>query len=449
MGASVSTVVGATMALLVSTEMGVAAPTTALTIAAQMTQPKMGTFVPPFIVGVHVSTSVPTSPNPQVRARFDDTVINMQNFSKDQPYGMPTSMMANLHNNPVFTEHANPFTPFNKHSPSSSSVFGRNASPALTTESMMLFRQQMDETNHEMVNLLTPQSGTVFNPLIQNMNQGYQALATQMGRIADFFAPPQTVYQRIPKIQNIPQIQNTQPVQIVEPIVQRQQHVPRPQPIEPMVQAQPEVILVDKNHDANEVVRNVQQQNIEANNNIANLVENIMAQNGLNVGLHRPNFVSILSEYVLQTELPRGYKIPKFITIAGDTSESTIEHIARYLTEAGDIANNENLRLKFFPNSLTKNAFTWFTMLALHSIHHWTQLERLFHEQFYMGQSKKSLKELASVRRQITESIHDYLNRFRLLKTRCFTQVPEHELVKIAASGLDYSITKKIRHSTL
>jgi len=88
-------------------------------------------------------------------------------------------------------------------------------------------------------------------------------------------------------------------------------------------------------------------------------------------------------------------------------------------------------------------------MLALHSIHHWTQLERLFHEQFYMGQSKKSLKELASVRRQITESIHDYLNRFILLKTRCFTQVPEHELVKIAASGLDYSITKKIRHSTL
>jgi len=148
----------------------------------------------------------------------------------------------------------------------------------------------MDETNHEMVNLLTPQSGTVFNPLIQNMNQGYQALATQMGRIADFFAPPQTVYQQIPKIQNIPQIQNTQLVQIVEPIVQRQQHVPRPQPIEPMVQAQPEVILVDKNHDANEVVRNVQQQNIEAHNNIASLVENIMAQNMF----FKPNFLGVI-----------------------------------------------------------------------------------------------------------------------------------------------------------
>jgi len=86
----------------------------------------------------------------------------------------------------------------------------------------------------------------------------------------------------------------------------------------------------------------------------------------------------------------------------------------------------------------------WFTTLALHSIQHWTQLERLFHEQFYMGQSKISQKELASVRRQSNESVEDYLNRFRLLKARCFTQVPERELVEMVADGLDYSIKKKL-----
>jgi len=122
-----------------------------------------------------------------------------------------------------------------------------------------------------------------------------------------------------------------------------------------------------------------------------------MAQNGLNVGLHRPNFVSPLSKFVLQSELLRGYKIPKFTKFAGITNESTIEHITRYFTEAGDLANDENLRLKYFTNSLTKNAFTWFTTLTPHSIQNWTQLERLFHKQFYMGQSKISLKELASV----------------------------------------------------
>lgn len=82
-----------------------------------------------------------------------------------------------------------------------------------------------------------------------------------------------------------------------------------------------------------------------------------------------------------------------------DTSESTIEHIA-YQTKASYIANNENLKMRFFPNSLTKNAFTWFTSLPSHSINKWNQLKRVFHGQFYMGKSKISLKELTSVRRK-------------------------------------------------
>ena len=61
-----------------------------------------------------------------------------------------------------------------------------------------------------------------------------------------------------------------------------------------------------------------------------------------------------------------------------------------------------------------------------------------------MGQSKISLKELASVRRQTTKFIDDYLNRFKLLKAICFTQVHEHELVKMAAGGQDYSSRKKL-----
>jgi len=114
------------------------------------------------------------------------------------------------------------------------------------------------------------------------------------------------------------------------------------------------------------------------------------------------------------------------------------------LTEAGDLANDENLRLKYFPNSLTNNAFARSTTFSPHSIQSWAQLDRLFHEQFYIGQSKISLKELASVKRSSSESIDNYLSRFRLLKARCFTQVSEHELVEMAAGGLDYSIRKKL-----
>ncbi|XP_050918507.1 uncharacterized protein LOC127135925 [Lathyrus oleraceus] len=61
-----------------------------------------------------------------------------------------------------------------------------------------------------------------------------------------------------------------------------------------------------------------------------------------------------------------------------------------------------------------------------------------------MGQSKIILKTLDNIKQKFTEPIDDYLNRFRLLKARCFTQVLEHELVEMAAGGVDYSIRKKL-----
>jgi hypothetical protein len=41
----------------------------------------------------------------------------------------------------------------------------------------------MDESNHDMVNMLTQQIGTMFIPLIQNTNNSYQKLAIQMGDV--------------------------------------------------------------------------------------------------------------------------------------------------------------------------------------------------------------------------------------------------------------------------
>ncbi|XP_050878777.1 uncharacterized protein LOC127082590 [Lathyrus oleraceus] len=174
----------------------------------------------------------------------------------------------------------------------------------------------------------------------------------------------------------------------------------------------PPVLVVNQNQDANQVCHQVRQGNMVGENNLVAMVERIMAHNGVNMGLQRLNYASPLLEYVLQTELPRGGKVPKFTKFIGDTNESTIEHIARYLTEARDIVNNENLRMTYFPSYLTKNTFTRFTTLPADSIDDWTRLERLIHEQFCMEKSKISLKELSSVKRKFAESIDDYLNRF-------------------------------------
>jgi len=48
----------------------------------------------------------------------------------------------------------------------------------------------MEDKNHEMVNQVTQQIGTVINPLIRDTNNSYQALSAQMERIANFFGAP-------------------------------------------------------------------------------------------------------------------------------------------------------------------------------------------------------------------------------------------------------------------
>lgn len=73
-----------------------------------------------------------------------------------------------------------------------------------------------------------------------------------------------------------------------------------------------------------------------------------------------------------QTELPSGWKLPKFTKFAGDVEESTVEYVSRYQIEIGDLVVNDNLRMKYFPNSLTKNVFTLFTTLTLSSFLTWS-----------------------------------------------------------------------------
>lgn len=73
-------------------------------------------------------------------------------------------------------------------------------------------------------------------------------------------------------------------------------------------------------------------------------------------------------------------------------------------------------------------------------VHHLTP-----HVPYVVGTNLRgiNLKELVRGRWKVVESINDYLNKFRILKAKCFTQVPEHELVELTAGGLDYSTRNK------
>ena len=113
-------------------------------------------------------------------------------------------------------------------------------------------------------------------------------------------------------------------------------------------------------------------------------------------------------------EVPRGVKNPKIITkFAGEVGESTTEHVARYLVEIGNLANDKSLKMKFFPSSLTKNGFTWFSNLRPNSITTWNQLETAFHAQFYRGEMNVAVTDLVALKREDGETIDDYLIHFK------------------------------------
>jgi hypothetical protein len=115
------------------------------------TQPDLVASITPF-------TIIPMTHYHQVRTSLDNRFMAMQNFTmsmvtRGQPYGMPTSMMAGRQNNAsTFADNAIAYTSYNAQLPSSSSIPGRNALPFLTIDSINFLRQQMDESNHEMVN---------------------------------------------------------------------------------------------------------------------------------------------------------------------------------------------------------------------------------------------------------------------------------------------------------
>ena len=54
------------------------------------------------------------------------------------------------------------------------------------------------------------------------------------------------------------------------------------------------------------------EQNIEA------IVERIMVRNGMNTVYQRTTYASPFTDFVLQTELLRGWKLPKFTKFAGN-----------------------------------------------------------------------------------------------------------------------------------
>ena len=97
-------------------------------------------------------------------------------------------------------------------------------------------------------------------------------------------------------------------------------------------------------------------------------------------------------------QLPPCYRVPNFSKFTGVDKMKTMEHISRYLVQLGDASAEEAHKVRFFPLSLSRPAFSWFSSLEPNSITGWADLESKFHTYFYSGTEEKKLTDLTSMR---------------------------------------------------
>lgn len=160
----------------------------------------------------------------------------------------------------------------------------------------------------------------------------------------------------------------------------------------------------------------------------------------------RPTYQKPYPEYIdRENPFPRGYKRPDFTLFSGEDDYSTVEHICRFTVQCGKLATHDNYKLRLFGNSLTGWAFGWFSSLSPNSILTWQDMERLFHGQFYRTQPEVCIADLSRIAQRAGEPAEGFIARFKRMRKRCKTYLPESEFVKMAQRGLDIELRKKFQ----
>ncbi|KAK1650028.1 hypothetical protein QYE76_067833 [Lolium multiflorum] len=151
--------------------------------------------------------------------------------------------------------------------------------------------------------------------------------------------------------------------------------------------------------------------------------------------------------------LPPKYRLPDFTKFSGSEGSSSIEHVSRYLAQLGMVSASDQLRVRFFSQSLTGPAFGWYTSLQPNSVRSWKQLEEQFHTQYHSEATEAGIAELAQVRQKRGETVSEYIQRFRTVKNRCYSvHLTEKEAVELAVAGLAASfkdLTFQVEYNSL
>ncbi|KAM1365445.1 hypothetical protein ACFX2F_043867 [Malus domestica] len=167
-----------------------------------------------------------------------------------------------------------------------------------------------------------------------------------------------------------------------------------------------------------------------------------MIDSALKKRLKFPKFIHPYPAYVEKFEYPKGFKIPDFSLFDGESSLSSLKHVARFTVQCGD-DNSDFHKLRLFNFSLTGSVISWYINLSPNSNQSWEELVEKFHEQFYQSGMEMSVSSLARMAQASNESLMEYLTRFTSARNWCRVPLPEVEFIRIALNGLDVEYKKK------
>jgi hypothetical protein len=90
-----------------------------------------------------------------------------------------------------------------------------------------------------------------------------------------------------------------------------------------------------------------------------------------------------------------------------------------------------------FPLSLSDAAFTWFISLPPNSIYNWSNLDQKFYDYFFTNETELKLSHLTSVKQSSSETISEYIKRFKYTRNRCYGLTTyDRDLVNLAYTSL-------------
>ncbi|CAL2229381.1 unnamed protein product [Prunus armeniaca] len=157
----------------------------------------------------------------------------------------------------------------------------------------------------------------------------------------------------------------------------------------------------------------------------------------------KPTYRKPYPAYIDQIPLSLGFKVPNFTLFNGkDTHASSVEHIGRFSVQC-IIENNPMLKLRLFGNSLSGQAFTWYTSLLANYVQTWEHMENVFHDYYFRIQPEVTISDLAALKQSEDERAQNFVTRFRKLKMKCRIPMEERHFIQMAQTALKNSLRKR------